>query len=596
MQKAFDRYQQRLRPSGYRSSSSSSSSLYWWVVRGADCSGTQYDDGACNGANVTDCQLTCQNKKGCAGFNTHGVLKNTLCGTPGSITPGADCNGCVDLWLLKDTPPPPSGILTSVTVCLATDSDVLGPHTNETYSLSIPNQGIGSIQAVSMYGALRAMESFTQLLDVFGVPKTVRQISGAPIYIYDQPRYSYRGLLVDTSRHFLPVSTLKHVIDGLSYNKMNLLHWHIVDQNSFPCGSNTYPQLALKGAYSPSAIYSPEAMREIVQYAQERGVRVLPEWDIPGHGGWGPGLPQIMACPGVLDPTVDVTYDVMKAFLTEMSGIFSEEWMFLGGDEVDTSCWDNNPSVAAWLKAHNMSSSQLQQYFWQQMQQRVLPYINKTIGVWENDALQIDLSSLPKGAFVNVYQSLSTATKTVSANKTTVVSIAGDWWYLDQLTCSTNGGYHQNGWTCTYDVNPQISTWSPEQASHLKGGEVCMWGEGINKDNLDQYVWRGAGAAAERLWSAQSATMSHVGAQDRYMEHICRLSLLGIHVGPIEPNYCPSDSDENTNKEETTEEKQLKAQLKQKQVALDILKKVGTHRALSEDELSMLVATLQQQL
>ena len=173
----------------------------------------------------------------------------------------------------------------------------------------------------------------------------------------------------------------------------------------------------------------------------------------------------------------------------------------------------------------------------------VLPQLNKTIGVWENDQLQIDLSSLPAGAFVNVYQSLITANRTVTANKTTVVSLAGNWWYLDQQGC---GGYHQDGWTCSYDTEPTFPTWTPAQLALMRGGETCMWGEGINQDNTDAYVWRGTAAVAERLWSPRAATMSHVQAAERYPEHLCRLAMLGIPTGPIGPNFCPADSQAST--------------------------------------------------
>jgi hypothetical protein len=185
-----------------------------------------------------------------------------------------------------------------------------------------------------------------------------------------------------------------------------------------------------------------------------------------------------------------------------------------------------------------MTSAQLQQYFWHSLAQKVLPSLNKTIGVWEANALQIDLSSLPLGAFVNVYQSFDTASRTTAANKTTVVSIAGDWWYLDQNGC---GSYHQDGWGCTYDQLLFNASWTAAQNSFLVGGETAMWGEGINKDNADAYIWRGAAAAAERLWSPLALTPSHAAAAGRFAEHLCRLHLLGVHAGPSGPGFCPSD-------------------------------------------------------
>jgi hexosaminidase len=221
------------------------------------------------------------------------------------------------------------------------------------------------------------------------------------VFVVDAPRFPYRGLLVDSARHFLPVSQLLHTIDSLAQNHLNVLHWHIVDSSAFPCGSATFPALAAAGAYDPSAVYSVADLRAVVAYGKARGVRVLPEWDVPGHGKWG-GVPGVMGCADVLDPTADATYAMLGAFLGEMGAIFEEPWLFLGGDEVDSSCWDRNPAIAAWLAAHNMTSSELQQYFWVQMRARVLPALGKTVGVWEADSIQIDLSSLAAGSFVNV--------------------------------------------------------------------------------------------------------------------------------------------------------------------------------------------------
>ena len=449
---AFQRFAARLRPSAaaaaapppvHRASLPGSATGFWWRFPGADCDGPQYDLGlSCDGANVSACEAACAANAACGGFNTHGVLKNKQCGgAPGSILPGAGCGGCVDLYLLRAAPEPPPGTLTGVQVCLLTADEALGPATDESYALTAPNDGEGRITAASVFGALHAMESLVQLLDLYGVAAGARRISYAPVLVADAPRFAYRGLLIDSSRHFLPLAQVLHTIDALAYSKLNVLHWHLVDSISFPCGSDTYPGLAQHGAYDPAAVYSPDDLRAAVAYGRARGVRVLPEWDLPGHGDWS-GVPGVMGCADVVDPTSDALYDMLSGFLGEMGGIFTEPSMFLGGDEVNYKCWDANPAIAAWLAAHNMTSAELQQYFWVQMVARVLPALNKTVGVWEADALQIDLSDLPNGAFVNVYQSFATASKTLAANKSTVLSIAGDWWYLDQNTC---GSYHQVG-------------------------------------------------------------------------------------------------------------------------------------------------------
>jgi hypothetical protein len=337
---AFPRFTARLRPSATSASAAAvrvgwAGGRDWWRFPGADCDGRQFDLGlSCDGGNVTACEEKCAATPGCAGFNTHGVFKNASCGLPGSILPGAGCGGCVDLYLLRNGPEPPPGTLTGVLVCLQGSDETLGPATDESYALEAPNDGVGRITARSVFGALHGMETLVQLLDLFGVAAGTRRISFAPILVTDAPRFSYRGLLVDTSRHFLPVSQLLHTIDALAYSKLNVMHWHLVDAQSFPCGSDTYPELAAKGAYDPAAIYSPDDLRAVVSYGLERGVRIVPEWDLPGHGDWG-GVPGVMGCSIVLDPTADATYAMLGGFLGEMASIFIEPWFFLGGDEVD---------------------------------------------------------------------------------------------------------------------------------------------------------------------------------------------------------------------------------------------------------------------
>jgi hypothetical protein len=296
---AFSRFEARLRPPP---AWAVPSGRYWWRYAGADCDGVQFDLGRNCGVEVGACEALCAATPGCAGFNTpHGVMKNASCGAPGSILPGAGCGGCVDLYLAKDAPEPGPGVLASVSVCVASASEALGPATDESYSLFAPSNGTGTLRAATVFGMLHGMETLAQLLDVFGVAPTARVISSAPVLVDDAPRFPYRGLLVDSARHFLPVAQLLHTIDALALSKLNVMHWHIVDSSAFPCGSVTYPELAAAGAYDPSAVYSVADLAAVVAYGKSRGVRVLPEWDVPGHGRWGAFL-ALWAAPTFLTP------------------------------------------------------------------------------------------------------------------------------------------------------------------------------------------------------------------------------------------------------------------------------------------------------
>ena len=114
--------------------------------------------------------------------------------------------------------------------------------------------------------------------------------------IHDKPRLRHRGLLLDTSRHFIPVDDIYLTLDAMSYNKLNVFHWHIVDDTSFPYESSVFPELSSKGAFHPSMTYSPRSIQKIIDYARLRGIRVIPEFDSPAHTkSWGQGHPYLLS-------------------------------------------------------------------------------------------------------------------------------------------------------------------------------------------------------------------------------------------------------------------------------------------------------------
>ena len=146
----------------------------------------------------------------------------------------------------------------------------------------------------------------------------------APWSIYDYPRFAHRSLLIDSSRHFEPVQTIKGVIDSMTYAKLNNLHWHIVDEQSFPFDSASYPLLSIKGAYSNYERFTVEDVAEVVEYARQRGVRVMVEVDTPGHAqSWCYGYPEIcpsLACPMPLNPANNVTFQVLEGLFFDLTG------------------------------------------------------------------------------------------------------------------------------------------------------------------------------------------------------------------------------------------------------------------------------------
>eukprot|EP00911_Craspedida_sp_UC1_P002272 UC1_evm1s1724 len=344
-----------------------------------------------------------------------------------------------NLYVRRPIPQPKPGaapgVLSAVEVCLTSTSETLGPDTDESYALSIPADDVtvARVRANTVYGAMHALESLTQLVDVRVGKGGVLSIPVAPVNVSDAPQYPYRGLMIDTARHFLPLAHIRHVIEAASMVKLSVLHIHFTDAQSFPTCSALYPSLCTAGAYpntyststanteSPArnvskaaTSYTLDELRDLVAFAKSHGIRIQPEWDMPGHGAWAYGMPELTtsACPIVLDPTQPKVYSFMRQFLQEMGTVFSDSYLFLGGDEVDLTCFSRSPSIAAWMKARGVNASAVQRFFWQQMSSQVFPHLNnRTISLWRADDPDrgAHASDVPANTVFNVYQSLSTA-------------------------------------------------------------------------------------------------------------------------------------------------------------------------------------------
>ena len=428
--------------------------------------------------------------------------------------------------------------------------DTLGAATNESYALNFalnPTASVAvtaTVTAATIYGARHGLETLAQLVEA-----PAGTIAEA-VSIVDAPMYSYRGLMIDSSRHFLSLSLIRHAIDGLAALKMNVLHWHLIDTESFPIASEAYPQLSAAGAFAAAATYTLNDLRAIVAYAKQRGVRVIPEIEMPGHGSFNAGMPELTtsSCTDVLDPTRNSTYAFLSAFLAEMTTVFDDELIYLGGDEVGKPactfkgtrykycgyhCFDTDPTVAAWMAAQTppLNSSELLQYFWQQVSERVLLKVNRTAGVWMSDApnhipefLRPDMTKLPAGSVANVYQDWQAAAPLLDAGTPVVLSIAYDGWYLDS----------RPDFAAVYNVRPCDPTHlncdaHPQRRALLRGGSASMWGETVDATNWDSTVWPGTTALAERLWSDPPiSTVTAAAAQARHHALACHWKMWGV--------------------------------------------------------------------
>ena len=177
------------------------------------------------------------------------------------------------------------GALRSLVVSVADPSeDAPQQGTNESYTLVVPGGGAAAtLDAATVYGALRGLETFSQLVLFNFSSKTYAVAAGVPLTVADAPRFTHRGIMADTSRHFLTVAMICRLLDSMAYAKLNVLHWHIVDDQSFPMEVNAYPNLQGMGAYSARERYSRLDAADVVEYARLRGIRVMLEVDTPSH-------------------------------------------------------------------------------------------------------------------------------------------------------------------------------------------------------------------------------------------------------------------------------------------------------------------------
>jgi hexosaminidase len=298
---------------------------------------------------------------------------------------------------------PTVGNVTSLAVAVASGDETLGLATSEAYSLTVASSGAAALTADTVYGALRGLETFSQLVDFVG------SSSGSPfsfavptVAITDAPRFAHRGALVDTARHFVPVPTLLAFLDAMSYAKLNVFHWHIVDDQAFPYESVAFPGLSAMGAWNApdaSHVYSPRDVRNVVAYARARGIRTVVELDTPGHSqSWGLSQPGLLTqcytnasgtpVPiagefGPIDPTNPSTWTFLSQLFTEVAGVFPDAYIHIGGDEVSYECWESNPQVVAWMAANNIASFEALESYYVQRVITLVDSLGKSVVGWQ---------------------------------------------------------------------------------------------------------------------------------------------------------------------------------------------------------------------
>jgi len=364
---------------------------------------------------------------------------------------------------------------------------------DESYQLVI-NQSGAKLTAPNPLGVVHGLQTFLQLVETGANGFTV-----AAVTIKDQPRFAWRGLLIDVGRHFIPLDVLKRNLDGMAAVKMNVLHLHLSDDQGFRVESKRFPKLQELG--SDGLYYTQDEIRDLVSYAHDRGIRVLPEFDTPGHSGsWFVGYPELASNPGpfkvdpeapdsVTDPTREGTYKFLDKFIGEMAKLFPDAYFHIGGDEVNGQHWDKNPKIQAFIHAHGMKNNQDLQAYFNQRLEKILAKHHKIMVGWD----EILHPELPKTIVIQSWRGQESLAAAAKQGYSGLLSFG---YYIDLMWPAARH----------YAVDPMsgaAATLSPTEKSRILGGEACMWTEWVTPEILDSRVWPRTAAIAERLWSPQ---------------------------------------------------------------------------------------------
>lgn len=596
----------------------------------SDCRGRDVKPQPSCGGNrnlsVAELENCCDSTRGCGGFNTHGVIKDTTCAAHINVQPTTDLY--LKLGVPPPGPPPPpppapplmpwpfpndeqmsTGAATvqlssdftisrrsALPACPTLDAAVeryqnqaVGLHAvhsrgrdddgggpvlrqllvevanhdesypqlntsreHEAYELTIPADGSpATVTANTIWGAMWGMESFSQLVR-FNFTAGVYIIANAPWTLHDSPRFPHRGLMIDLARHFQPLASIRSIIDSLAYAKMNVLHLHMSDEQSFPMQSKTYPKL-WEAAFSDQERYTQADLAQLVEYARLRAIRVMVEFDVPGHSlSWCKGYPEVCtSCTPKarstlpLNPSRNATFDLMESLLREMTGgnastidsprgLFPGNMIHLGGDEVDTDCFNRDPEIAEWMAKRGMNDTDAYAYFTQRVGAMAKAQGRRVVQwaeVYANVGTQLDKSSIvhiwrsPHIGRPPAFNRYISPAQVVDDGYQTLVNIGYDptSWYLDNL---------HNDWASFYKNEPCLNISDADCGQYVLGGEGEMWGESVDASDIAQTVWPRLAAVAERLWSSRNTTNATT-ALPRIELFRCLLNRRGVWAAPV---------------------------------------------------------------
>lgn len=372
---------------------------------------------------------------------------------------------------------------------------------DESYELRVTAEGI-EINATTDVGAMHGLSTLLQLITVKDGSYVIPEV-----LIKDAPRFVWRGLMMDVGRHFMPVDVVKRNLDAMAFVKLNVFHWHLSDDQGFRVESKSLPKL--QELASDGQFYTQNQIKDIVQYADERGIRVVPEFDVPGHAtAFLTAYPEFASkkdtnyslerYAGIFDPTLDPanenTYIFLDTLFKEMAPLFPDQYFHIGGDENEGKQWTENKAIQKFMKKNKLKDNHALQTYFNIKLEKILAKYDKTLMGWE----EIMTENMPKTALIHswrgVNEGMEPGQSLVAAVKNGYQTILSNGYYIDLLLSVEDH----------YLVDPMPNTpLSEEESKRILGGEATMWSELVTPLTVDSRIWPRTAAIAERFWSAQ---------------------------------------------------------------------------------------------
>lgn len=364
---------------------------------------------------------------------------------------------------------------------------------DESYRLRISTREM-ILEAETELGLMHGLETWLQLLE-----SDDEGYYFPAVLIEDDPRFPWRGLMIDVCRHFQPIHVILQNIDAMAAMKMNVLHLHLSDDQGFRVESKAYPLLHQKG--SDGFYFTQCQIREIVDYAAERGIRVIPEFDMPSHTtAWFPGYPKLSSKDTVytverswgvkdpgMNPASEYTYAFLDTFIAEMTTLFPDKYFHIGGDENNGKWWLQNADITAFMDSMGYESThELQSYFVRRVHDIVRKHDKIMIGWGE-----IYDPDMPKDVMIHFWWPRMKQME--EALLKGYKGIVSNGYYIDHFR---NAEYHY----LMDPVRPEYITDSLA-AQNILGGEVASWAEFVTGELTSLRIWPRTAAIAERFWS-----------------------------------------------------------------------------------------------